>query len=236
MLDCGNTQIKAAVFNSRELIRFKPYSLFEDVTHDSDFLTDVSRAIIGTVTTLPSNSVEKLNTIFSVYEFTNVSKIPLKNGYKSRSTLGSDRLAASIGAYALYPNKNTLVIDAGTCLKFNFTSANGEYLGGAISPGLEMRFKSLQQYTDKLPLINFRKDFTKLTGQTTEESILSGVMNGILFEADTAINEYKKQYPDLITLLTGGDSDFFAKRLKNSIFAHPHLVLNGLNEILIYNS
>ena len=99
-----------------------------------------------------------------------------------------------------------------------------------------MRFKALQHFTDKLPLVPFNENFDKLIGQSTEESILSGVLNGILQEADGIINEYKKLYPDLTIVVTGGDIDFFAKHLKNRIFAHPHLVLLGLNEILIYNS
>ncbi len=169
-------------------------------------------------------------------EFTPQTPIPLKNHYKSAATLGADRLAASIGAFTLHPNNNVLVIDAGTCVKCNFTNSKNEFLGGSISPGLAMRLRSLQHYTGKLPLVNFDDSFDKVIGQTTEESILSGVINGIAYEIDSFINDYKKNYPDLITILTGGDSAYFVKRLKNSIFAEPELVLMGLNTTLEFNS
>ncbi len=236
VIDLGNTRIKAALFNGHELEEAKAYDSLNDLVSDKAFYSKGKRCIISSVTNTDSSVKETLNEIRDIRFFTSETKIPLKNLYKSASTLGSDRLAAAIGAYSLYPVKNNLVIDAGTCLKFNFTSEKGEYTGGAISPGLQMRFKALQHFTDKLPLINFNAEFEKLIGQTTEDSILSGVINGILQETEGVINEYKKLYPDLTIVITGGDTDFFAKRLKNRIFAHPHLVLVGLNEILIYNS
>jgi type III pantothenate kinase len=149
--------------------------------------------------------------------------------------LGSDRLAASIGAYSLHPNSNVLVIDAGTCIKYNFTNFKNEYLGGSISPGIEMRFKSLEHFTSKLPLINFDASYRELIGENTKNSILSGVINGSIAEIDGIMFDYKSKFPNIICILTGGDSEFLAKRLKNSIFTHQNLVLKGLNDILNYN-
>jgi type III pantothenate kinase len=148
--------------------------------------------------------------------------------------LGSDRISAAVGGYYLYPNKNVLVIDAGTCIKYNFTNSNNQYLGGGISPGIEMRFKALQKFTDKLPLIEIDLNFNSLIGASTQSSILSGVLNGTISEIDGIINLYKLQFPDLICILTGGDSQYLANRLKNSIFTHQNLVLKGLNNILNY--
>lgn len=236
VIDLGNTRVKAALFNRHELTEAKAYNSLGDLVSDKAFYSKGKRCIISSVTNTNTQITAVLGEIKDIRFFTSETKIPLKNLYKSTSTLGSDRLAAAVGAYSLYPVKNNLVVDAGTCLKFNFTSENGEYFGGAISPGLQMRFKALQHFTDKLPLILFNENFDKLIGQTTEESILSGVINGILQETEGVINEYKKLYPDLTIVVTGGDTDFFAKHLKNRIFAHPHLVLAGLNEILIYNS
>lgn len=236
IIDFGNTRVKAALFNGQQLTVTKAYNSVNELVADKAFYSDANRCIIGSVVNTDTKITEALQHIKDVRFFTSETKIPLKNLYKSASTLGSDRLAAAVGAYSLYPLKNSLVIDAGTCLKFNFTSGKAEYLGGAISPGLQMRFKALQHFTDKLPLISMPDDFDKLIGQNTEESILSGVINGILQETDGVINEYKKLYPDLTIVVTGGDTDFFVKHLKNRIFAHPHLVLVGLNEILIYNS
>jgi type III pantothenate kinase len=236
IIDFGNTRVKAALFKGTQLIEAKAYNSANELVADKAFYSAANRCIIGSVVNTDTQITEALQHIKDVRFFTSETKIPLKNLYKSASTLGSDRLAAAVGAYSLYPLKNSLVIDAGTCLKFNFTSEKAEYLGGAISPGLQMRFKALQHFTDKLPLISMPEDFDKLIGQNTEESILSGVIIGILQETDGVINEYKKLYPDLTIVVTGGDTDFFAKHLKNRIFAHPHLVLVGLNEILIYNS
>jgi type III pantothenate kinase len=235
-IDLGNTRVKAALFNGHELIEAKAYDSLENLTLDPSFYNKADQCMIGTVVGDTVNMENILRDFKGLRFFMAQTPIPLKNLYKSALTLGSDRLAASVGAYSVYPDKNVLVIDSGTALKFNFVSSKNEYLGGAISPGLQMRFKSLNHFTDKLPLITFDEKFDKLIGETTTESILSGVINGILQEVDGVINEYKKLYPDLTIVGTGGDMAFFANRLKNRIFAHPHLVLRGLNEILIYNS
>lgn len=235
-IDLGNTRVKAGLFNGRELLETRVYDTLDAFSADHAFYEKAEKCMVGSVVSDTNYIAGVLKNFKGLHFFMAGSPIPLKNLYKSALTLGSDRLAASVGAYALYPDKNVLVIDSGTALKFNFTNSNNEYLGGAISPGLQMRFKALKYFTDKLPLVNFNADFEKLIGQSTEESILSGVIHGILNETDGVINEYRQLYPDLTILVTGGDTGFFAKRLKNRIFAHPHLVLNGLNEILIYNS
>jgi type III pantothenate kinase len=235
-IDFGNTSVKAGLFNGHILSEFKAYSSINDLKSDSSFLKQAQNCVVGSVT----HQHEVLSSILDprcrIIEFSSQSKTPLVNLYKSASTLGSDRLAASVGAYTIYPNKNTLVIDSGTCLKFNFTNQKNEFLGGAISPGLHMRFKALHEQTAKLPLVKFDSSFSKLIGENTEESILSGVINGFTGEMEFVISEYKKQYPDLIAVVTGGDHVFLAKHLKSRIFAHPYLVLTGLNEILKYNS
>lgn len=236
VIDIGNTLVKAALFEGRELKELKVYNSLNDLSKDTAFYRQAGHCFVGSVTKDIHYTADILSDFKGLDFFSPLRSMPLKNLYKTPATLGSDRFAASVGAYSLYPQKNVLVMDAGTCLKFDFTNANSEYFGGAISPGLQMRFKALQHFTDKLPLVKSDENFDKLIGQTTEESILSGVINGILQEADGIINEYKKLYPDLTIVVTGGDTDFFAKRLKNRIFAHPHLVLIGLNEILIYNS
>lgn len=235
-IDFGNTLIKAGLFEGHNLIENRVYKTVKQLKSDQDFLNRAEAVIIGSVVNTHEDVISVLQHIKTIIPFTSQTPVPLKNLYKSASTLGSDRLAASVGAFSIYPFRDILVIDAGTCLKYNFTNRNNEYLGGAISPGLQMRFKALQYFTDKLPLVNAKTDYNKLIGNTTEESILSGVINGIIHETDGIINEYKNIYPDLTIVVSGGDTDFFAKRLKNRIFAHPYLILNGLNEILIFNS
>lgn len=236
VIDIGNTRVKAALFNSYGPVETKFYNSVNNILADTGFIKQAKQAIIGSVVDELEAFYKELNGIIPTTVFTSETKIPLKNLYQSASTLGSDRLAASIGAYYLYPNANVLVIDAGTCIKYNFTNAKNEYLGGGISPGIQMKFKALNQFTSKLPLIS--PDFldTPLVGNTTQNSLLSGVLNGSVAEIDGIIDNYKAQFTDTICILTGGDSEYLAKRLKNSIFAHQNLVIKGLNDILNYNS
>jgi type III pantothenate kinase len=236
IIDFGNTHVKAALFDGKELSLLKVFDSPNELLSNFSLFSNIKQVFIGTVTSGHEEVINALSKTVKFHTFTSQTLAPLKNLYQSVSTLGSDRLAASVGAYDLYPNQNVLVIDAGTCVKYNFTNSDNEYLGGAISPGLQMRFRAMKEFTNRLPLVSAGYSFNKLIGTTTEESLLSGVINGIIYEIDGFINDYKEHYPDLKVVLTGGDTGFFVNRLKNSIFAHPNLVLKGLNTILIYNS
>ena len=177
-----------------------------------------------------SNIIE----VYSAEVLSEKTPLPIINSYKTPLTLGKDRLAAVVGASVLYPGKDVLVFDAGTCLTIDFINSDKEYVGGRISPGIEMRYNALHTFTDKLPLIKSEKN-TLVIGNDTKTSIISGVQQGILAEVKTIISEYKIQNTDTVFVFTGGDSFYFEKELKNSIFANPNLVLIGLNEILDYN-
>lgn len=172
----------------------------------------------------------------NVILLTHMSPTPIKNLYKSPETLGKDRLAAIVGAMSIFPNNNLLTIDAGTCITMDFLNKKAEYFGGSISPGIQMRLKAMHSYTSKLPeLLWTDEGRPELIGDTTASSMLSGAVNGTLAELKGSIQLYLKKYRDLKILLTGGDSSFFEKELKNGIFADSNLVLKGLNEILLYN-
>ena len=149
--------------------------------------------------------------------------------------MGLDRIAAAVGAHFLYPNNSLLIIDVGSAITFDFLSDKATFLGGNISPGLQFRLKSLHQFTNKLPLVQ-PKDQIKLFSQTTEEAINSGVIRGICYEIENYIEEYENNYENLTSVLTGGDTYFFARILKKRIFAEEKLVLIGLNQILKYNN
>jgi type III pantothenate kinase len=137
-------------------------------------------------------------------------------------------------ASKLYPSQNVLVIDAGTCITFDIINSENEYLGGAISPGLQMRYQAMNTFTENLPLLEPEED-VDLVGNTTIKSMQSGVIFGITSEIDGVISMYNSQFKDLTIILTGGDSQFLCKRLKNSIFANSNFLLQGLNYILEFN-
>lgn len=235
VIDIGNTRIKCALFDANNIIELRFYSYFDELLSDKPFVSRARKAIIGSVVEGAELWQQKLSKLIPTQLFTSSTPTPLVNLYASAATLGSDRLAAAVAGYYLHPNCNVLTIDAGTCIKYNFVNQHNEYLGGGISPGLQMRFKALEHFTSKLPLVSLDENFESLIGNNTQSSILSGVINGCVTEIDGTIDLYKKQFPEILVLLTGGNSDFLAKRLKNSIFAHQNLVLKGLNHILNYN-
>ena len=236
VIDMGNSLVKTALFENGEIC-FK--------NTDSDFTaemlanildrSDIDAAIVSSVRKTPD-----LQALFEAVPFPVLfpdaaTPLPIKNHYATPHTLGMDRLAAVVGARAMFPGKDLLVINAGTCLTMDFISGDGVYHGGSIAPGLEMRLRALNQFTGKLPLESPAKENIPLTGNTTSESILSGVINGMIAETDGFIAQYQKQYPQLSVVLSGGDIFFFDKKLKNRIFAIENIVLYGLNQILEYN-
>lgn len=232
-LDFGNTSIKVGSFSGTQLQDVRTFSHLSELLEQDAYIVKHSHVIIGSVTGEHRQFMERYEKLLPITLFTSNTPIPLKNLYQTNATLGSDRLAASIGAHSLYPNADVLCIDFGTCIKYNFVNASNEYVGGAISPGLQMRFKALNQFTSKLPLIEKEESIVKLIGQDTKGSILSGVINGAIKEVEGIIEEYKQNYPNIKIVITGGDGNFFAQNFKkNGIFTHPNLVLIGLNQIL----
>jgi len=163
------------------------------------------------------------------------TELPIQNLYETPETLGKDRLAAAVGANELFPDRNLLIIDAGTAITYDLVSENNQFIGGNISPGLAMRFKALNHFTGKLPLVDYRGDF-ELIGRNTIEAVRAGVQNGILFEIAQTIDLFNRNYQNLQIIMTGGDSNFFDKKLNYSIFVHFNLTLIGLNRILEHNA
>jgi len=235
VIDVGNTLTKLAVFVNNELVYLeKVVQLSESVIERLVANHQLSKAIVSAVGEFPAYIAEFISQRMPLLQFTHTTPLPIKNCYKTPATLGPDRLAAAAGANALYPTTNVLCIDSGTAITYDLVTADGHYIGGGISPGIEMRFKALNHFTAKLPLVSFNTTIP-MVGNTTETSILSGVLNGILGEVDRYIDSISAQYSPLNVVFTGGDSFFFDKKLKNSIFVHPNLVLYGLNRILNYN-
>ncbi len=236
VFDIGNSLVKAGVFEKKQLLYIKTSASLSEkfIKSISRKYNDITSVILSSVRKIPAKEVNYLKKNFHFILFSTATSVPVANLYKTPETLGNDRLAGVVAAYSMYPSENVLVIDAGTCITYDFINEKGEYRGGGISPGLSMRFKALNTFTEKLPLVSLI-NFKELVGTNTEKSILSGVINGTVSEVDAIINQYGKRYSSLKTIICGGDSRFFADRLKNRIFAIPELVLKGLNEILDYN-
>jgi len=242
VIDIGNTLTKVAVFEQDELLQAEHYTTVGTGTLFN--LTDqykVTRAIISSVKKEIEDWRSGLEERMDVKYFNAGMTAGVRNQYKTPQTLGLDRLAAVIGARDLYPGKGSLVIDAGTAITYDWIDAAGNYFGGSISPGLNMRYKALNYYTGALPLINADEKFDSTYGIDTETAILSGVQNGIKYEMMGFIEGYHQNEPELNIILTGGDSIFFDTLLKNSIFApyiknEPYLVLKGLNAAIRNNN
>jgi type III pantothenate kinase len=236
VLDFGNSYLKIGVFKNDQLMQV--FTSFKN-----DFLKlneliasgDYTSAIVSSVIETPQNLIESLQMhCKKVIIFDHTTKSSLKNKYKNPETLGNDRLALATGASLLYKKKDILIIDAGSCITFDFVNKEGEYIGGGISPGIDMRFRSLNAFTDKLPLIN-RENISFMIGKNTRQCILSGVLNGIYAEINTSILFYKNKYKNTKIVLTGGDAIFLAKKIKSRTFAEPNFLLICLNQILLNN-
>ena len=236
IIDVGNTRIKAAVFENDSLLEQVAFKANELVYQIEKLIASypISRGIVSSVTVVDQQILKELRQLLPLMELNGTTKLPFKNRYTTPKTLGADRIALVAAAVDKFNNKNVLIIDAGTCITFDFVSADKNYEGGAISLGIQMRYVALNSYTSKLPLLEM-KPVSYLIGNSTETSIHSGVVNGVLNEIEGVIKQYKSEKGDLTVVLTGGDTIFLAKQLKSSIFANPNFVLEGLNTILIYN-
>ena len=238
VIDLGNTWAKAGLFSEKELI--KSFVFEKNAPNEIKKIiietTDIKRSIISSVISHSKEITNILQNKTLCIDFDSNIRLPFKITYQTPETLGKDRIASVAGAIVLYPSKPLLVIDSGTCMKYNFVSEKGEFSGGAISPGLDMRFKALNVFTDRLPHLSYEKDFSDVVGTSTTGSILSGVQQGLLFEAEGYIKRFKEKNKEGIVIATGGNLPFLVDGLKNSIFAAPDLILCGLNEILRYHT
>ncbi len=232
VIDFGNTVVKGALFRGEQMEQiFHPLDLpgirkIIDRHHPSRILvSSVSTAQSELRTILPDG------TLF----LDHTTPLPFVNDYATPETLGLDRLAAVAGAGQLFPETNCLVIDLGTCITYELLTAEGRYEGGAISPGLMMRFKAIHQFTARLPLVEINPA-PQLIGRSTVSCIQSGVVNGLRAEINGIISEYESKYDRLQIIMCGGDMKYFENTVKGPIFAAPELVLRGLNRILLHNA
>lgn len=236
IVDIGNTVAKLAVFDG-DCVKEVAYTSNETLSGLNDFYKKykVSKCIVSSVVDIKEEAVDNIKLLdVPVLEMSNKLKLPVNNLYSTPETLGSDRIAGVVGANYICPGKNILVIDAGTCITYDFIDSSNNYRGGNISPGIDMRFKSLSTFTSRLPLINDKGECPEI-GYDTATAIRSGVICGTEFEVLGYISEMRNKYPGLLVFLTGGTVFSFDINPKNRIFADKFLVLKGLNRILEYN-
>jgi len=235
-IDIGNSRTKVALFDGEEMTHFEAVqemtpTYIKALLKQHRPVKAIVSAVADHFTELESQLSAQLEQVIT---FDQETPIPVRNNYQRPDTLGKDRLAAIVGAARLIPGHDVLVIDAGTCITFDFLHNTNQYLGGSITPGIAMRFKALNHFTGRLPQLDGYYS-PVLIGSHTAESIKSGVLRGVLAEVQGMIANYRSIYPAVKVVLTGGDSRFFESNLKSKIFAQPKLVLYGLNQILRYN-
>jgi type III pantothenate kinase len=234
LLDFGNTSVKIAIYN-KELITLSPKTYPELTLNELLNIINtysISQFIYTSVVEHSNTIIDELSKVITLIKWTK-TKLPILNLYQTPLTLGEDRIVACIGANSLKPNSTSLIIDAGTCIKYDLI-LNGTYLGGAIAPGIEMQLKALNYYTSKLPLIPILKKLdTPLVGRNTEKSILSGVINGTIAQLNNTIAQYKQLYTIDTIFLIGGNANLLQNKIKYTTFAHSSLIFRGL--LSIYN-
>ena len=238
IIDIGNTSTKLAVFQRDKVLIAKTvegFSLVIEVENLLKQFTEIKRGFVSSVGFLSEDELKTLEKRLPMTVLNSTLKLPFKVHYKTPNSLGADRLALMAAAATQYSGKNVLVIDAGSCITYDFIDSKKNYLGGAIAPGIQMRYKSLGDFTSSLPTLQKIVPKNHI-GNSTHDSIHSGVVNGVLYEIEGTVNKYQNKYPDLTVILTGGDADFLCKQLKISIFANSDFLLEGLNFLLEYNS
>lgn len=235
-VDVGNTRIKAAVFEGNSILEsfvFSKNEFEEKIKKILEKFQHCSDLVVASVGKIEKQSFWAFEKELNIHFLTHEDPFPFVNKYATPKTLGIDRMVLASGATLQFPKQNRLVIDAGTCITYDFIDENDNYLGGAISPGLRLRYEALHNYTAKLPLLTF-KEPEQYIGNSTSEAIHSGVANGFVYEIDGFIDEYRANFSNFIIILTGGDADFLAKRLKNTIFANSNFLLESLNQTFQY--
>ena len=236
VIDIGNNSAKFFLFSGNQIILHTrrandSYGILDEWSREYD----IEQAIISSVIDLDSRSMEKFNALdFPVIWFGNDTRTPLAIGYRTPHTLGTDRLAAAVGAWSMSPGRDLLIVDAGTAITVDFVDRNGVFQGGNIAPGIKMRLRALHDYTGRLPMVEKEGNIPEI-GYDTESAIRSGVIKGICHEIDGYIDEFRKKYGDVLVFLTGGDEKSLTNHIKNRIFADRNLVAKGLNRILLEN-
>lgn len=232
VIDAGNTQIKFAVFEGMVLKDTGVINIAEPELLKA-FVARVDLSVVSSVSLDVTGIIAFLDPLVP-HIISSSTRLPFANKYATPETLGTDRLAAVAGGWGRFPGEHVLVIDCGTCITYDIITSGGDYLGGAISPGINMRLRAMHEFTQRLPLPTLEIP-NSFIGNSTSSCLLSGAYYGAVNEINQTIARYELDFPGLKTLICGGDAGILEKQLKNNIFAAPNLVLEGLNQILYFN-
>ena len=243
-IDQGNSRTKVALVEEGRITHHFIYRSFSSADVERlCSLYPVSDSIISSVVNIEPavvNTLHRLSRRFVLFD--HQTPVPITNLYDTPETLGQDRLAAAVGAKALCPNENLLIIDAGSAITYDFVSEEGEYLGGNIAPGLKMRFTMLNRMTKKLPLVEVdENELIPLFGKNTRDAIAAGVIRGVAYEVKGYMRTLGEKMNHFRTFLTGGNAPYILNNVrasrteKRELQYEKNLVLIGLNEILVYN-
>lgn len=232
IIDSGNTRIKTALFEGEKLLEEE---VFEEIESALIYWNSVSfqRCLVSSVKWTQAELQDLLP--FGFTYLNQETKLPVRNAYGTPATLGLDRIAGAIGAWAMRGKGPVLAIDLGTCITFDLIDKENSYLGGAISPGLGMRAKAMHEQTARLPLVDLKVRPSSLIGDNTITCMQIGIWQGIEFELRGQIQAYTKKFPEIEVFVSGGDAQSFDSLAKDLIFVVPNLVLYGLNAILNHN-
>ncbi len=235
-IDIGNTRVKTGVFRGHKML-FNDSQPLQNFKKGIVKIVDnyaIKYAIISSVGDLKEEDFKFLSDLVEIHFLTYKTKVQFINKYKTPASLGVDRIALVSASVDQFPNTNVLVFDVGSCITYDFVNDQKEYFGGAISPGIQMRYKALNTFTENLPKLSAASEIPAL-GNTTDNAIHLGVLQGVICEIEGVIELFKAQKQKLTIVLTGGDTIFLAKNIKSTIFANPNFLLEGLNSILTYN-
>lgn len=238
VIDVGNTRTKLAVFSSQTLIYVNAVEaltvgILNEIIEKFPSINKAIYSVVGLEKEDIDIIKEFLKSKFELIEMSNDLITPISNKYLTPETLGQDRIAAVVGVNNLFAGSNCLVIDAGTCITIDYIDSESNYHGGSISPGINMKYRALNNFTSKLPLLSGTNE-KEIIGEDTISSIKSGVLNGTLMELEGFISYYNSEKTDLKVVITGGDAKFIHNNIKETIL-EEHLVLYGLNIILDTN-
>tara|TARA_B100000524_G_scaffold346884_1_gene247832 strand:+ start:117 stop:842 length:726 start_codon:yes stop_codon:yes gene_type:complete len=236
VIDLGNNFFKLGIFNNSDLIynfHSKNDSIESEILKILSEYEFINHVLISNVSKININHLFK-NINLKLYNLSSDLSLPFKISYVNQKLLGNDRIALAAAAVKFYPNSNSLIIDAGTCITIDVINQNNIFLGGSISPGINMRYKSLKNQTANLPELEMSDEFN-FPGDSTIASIHSGVVGGVCHEIKGIINKINSDYDNLNIILTGGDAKFLSKTLKIPIFANQFFILHGLNSIINLN-